>query len=78
LDRGNATKLFLAILAIRALPAGIYHHAHATQITDAELSGMGTERTDTANDLMAGDHREDPFKPFVAGKVNVGMANPAV
>jgi hypothetical protein len=78
LDRGNATKLFLAILAIRALPAGIYHHAHATQITDAELFSMGTQGTDTANDLMPWNHRENSFKPFVTGQVNIGMANPTV
>ncbi|GGN13220.1 hypothetical protein GCM10010967_56650 [Dyadobacter beijingensis] len=78
LDRGYTAKLLLPVLAVWALPAGINHHAHPTQITDAELSGMSTERTDTADDLMAGDHREDPFKPFVTGQVNIGMANPAV
>jgi hypothetical protein len=47
LDRGDTAKLLLPVLAIRALPAGIYHHAHTTQTADYELSGMGTQGTDT-------------------------------
>ena len=74
---GLAILLF-ARKAGLAFAAGIDEAADADDVALVPLADMVADRGDTAHDLVPGHHGEDRAAPFVAGLVNVGMANAAI
>ena len=61
-----------------AVAAGIDHAADRGEIAGLELRHVAANLHDAADDFMAGDHGIDGVPPFVAGLVQVGVADAAV
>ena len=70
--------LLLALAAGRALRATIHHAADPDGIAYLEAGNAGADGADTADDLVAGNARELGDMPFVAGRMQVGMADAAI
>ena len=72
------TVLFQALPAVGTGSAGIDQAAHAGQIAGLEGGDFAADLGDSADDLVARHHRIDSVVPLVAGRMQVGMAHPAV
>ncbi|MCY1237720.1 hypothetical protein D9M72_504290 [compost metagenome] len=70
--------MFQIHIARGAGGAGIDEAADAGAVTDFELGDLGANRRHDADDLVAGNHREGRIAPFVAGLVDVGVADAAI
>jgi hypothetical protein len=70
--------LLLAGPAVLALAAGVDEAADADGVAHGVAGHVVADRGDDAGDLVAGDHRVDALAPFVAGLVDVGVADSGV
>ena len=64
--------------ALRALPARIDETADADRVAGPEPGDVGAGLGDPADDFVARHHREHRPAPFVAGLVDVRVANAAI
>ncbi len=77
-DGALLTVGFLAGAAVGADAAGVGDHADGGEVALAELGYVAAGGDDAADDLMAGHHGIEGVAPFVAGLVDVGMADAVV
>ena len=70
--------LLQALDAVLARAAGVDEAADAGEIAFLELRDLATDAADAADDLMSGNVRIDGVVPFVAGGMQVGMADAAI
>lgn len=77
-DGGVAVAiLFFAGFAGIAFAAGIDHAADAGQIAYFEFADFRTDAGDDADNFVAGNHGVERTAPFVAGLMNIGVADTA-
>ena len=74
----SGAELLQARAAIRAGAAGIHEAAHADGVADLEFLHAAADGRHAADDLVAGHGRILREAPFVAGEVQVGVADAAV
>ena len=60
------------------MPAAIDQAANANQIANLEFRDLVPRRGDASDNFMSGHERIVRRAPFVAGHVNVGVADPAI
>jgi len=77
-DRAFFAELFQMLAAARAFPAGIHQAADRRGIPDFEFADVIAHCSHLANDLMAGNAGIDRVVPFVAGLMQVRVADAAV
>jgi len=70
--------LFLTLLALVTVSAGVREAANPRYVTDFELCGSGSYSDNLAQDLMTNTQRVSLRAPLLLTCVNVRMANPAV
>ena len=66
-----------SLLAARTLAAGIHEATHAHDIARLELADRSADASHTPDDLVPGDAGVRSHLPFVAGKVQIGVADAA-
>ncbi len=75
---GAGAELFQPFVAVDARFAGINETADARHVSNFELRNFGADFGDPPNDLMSRHERVRASSPFVAGLVDVGVANAAI
>ena len=79
---GEAGPAFAKLLFARnagfAGAVGIDEAADADDVADLPFFDMAAELEHLADDFVARNHREDRAAPFVAGLVNIGMADATI
>ena len=74
----SGAELLQARAAIGAGAAGIHEAAHADRIAHLELLHAAADGRHPADDLVAGHRRILCEAPFIAGEVEVGVADATV
>ncbi len=78
-ERGAlVAEVLFAVVAGRALAAGVDDHADGGNVARLELVDGAAGGADAAHDFVAGHQRIDRLAPLVAGHVQVGVADAAV
>jgi hypothetical protein len=76
-DRDLLAILFEPTLAIRANSAGIHHAAHCGEIARFEFRYFAADGGDTADDFMPWNNGINRVVPFIAGLMEIGVADAA-
>jgi hypothetical protein len=77
-DGAGGAELFVAIAAVFAGAAGIHQAAHGGEVADLEFFDAGADFDDAAEDFVAGHAGIGGAVPFVAGDMDIGVADAAV
>ncbi len=77
---GEAVQAILLeiLVAMVAMTAAVDHAADADDLADLGLGDLRSDLGDPADDFVAGDAGKGDARPFAAGAVQIGMADPAI